>query len=394
MKIYEIGTGYTPIPAQMGAATEIVVEELTKAMLKQKYDVTIIDIAAENRAKNDLPIIEVPVNKALMRTDVQLGVMHKLKRIVYSISLASTLKEIIKNEPNDIILHFHNQYNMYFFEKLTPKKLCNKCKIIYTNHSYIWHGNWDEIKKTVKKRYFQEIFSMKKADFVFVLNEKTKYLLVNNIGIEASKIYMINNGVNINVYKPMDDKEERSFRQEQGLMEKRVFVQIGSVCERKNQLGSLRLLLPTLKSNKDYIFLYAGGIISEEYHESIKVFAKMNGIEEQVKYVGELKPGAELNRYYSVADAMIFPSKLEGFSLVILEAMAAGTPVLIEDKLNFKLANECLRFKDEKEFNELMKKYILNSDEKKILSNRVRNAVMKEYGWDRIASEYIKVSMQ
>ena len=28
MKIYEIGTGYTPIPARMGAATEIVVEEV------------------------------------------------------------------------------------------------------------------------------------------------------------------------------------------------------------------------------------------------------------------------------------------------------------------------------------------------------------------------------
>ena len=27
MKIYEIGTGYTPIPPQMGAATENVVEE-------------------------------------------------------------------------------------------------------------------------------------------------------------------------------------------------------------------------------------------------------------------------------------------------------------------------------------------------------------------------------
>ena len=33
MKIYEIGTGYTSIPAKMGAATEIVVEELTKSFI-------------------------------------------------------------------------------------------------------------------------------------------------------------------------------------------------------------------------------------------------------------------------------------------------------------------------------------------------------------------------
>ena len=31
MKIIEVGTGYTSIPANMGAATEIVVEELVKS---------------------------------------------------------------------------------------------------------------------------------------------------------------------------------------------------------------------------------------------------------------------------------------------------------------------------------------------------------------------------
>ena len=44
MKIYEIGTGYTPIPAQVSAATESIVEELTKAFLAQNIAVEIIDI--------------------------------------------------------------------------------------------------------------------------------------------------------------------------------------------------------------------------------------------------------------------------------------------------------------------------------------------------------------
>ena len=35
MKIYEIGTGYTPIPAKVAAATESVVEELTKAFMQK-----------------------------------------------------------------------------------------------------------------------------------------------------------------------------------------------------------------------------------------------------------------------------------------------------------------------------------------------------------------------
>ena len=48
MKVFEIGTGYTPIPATMGAATEIVVEELTKSFMKKGYDVCIVDIKSDN----------------------------------------------------------------------------------------------------------------------------------------------------------------------------------------------------------------------------------------------------------------------------------------------------------------------------------------------------------
>ena len=93
MKIYEIGTGYTPIPAQMGAATEIVVEELTRSFIKNGENVEIIDIASNARVETDLPIKEVKVPSFFMRDDVSLGIVHKLKRVVYSVALANELKK-------------------------------------------------------------------------------------------------------------------------------------------------------------------------------------------------------------------------------------------------------------------------------------------------------------
>ena len=98
MKIYEIGTGYTPIPATMGAATGIVVEELTRSLRKNGQDAEIIDIKATRRKETELPIREVAVPKKFSGTDVSLGLTHKLKRVVYSISLAYTLKNILKHE--------------------------------------------------------------------------------------------------------------------------------------------------------------------------------------------------------------------------------------------------------------------------------------------------------
>lgn len=390
MKIYEIGTGYTPIPAQMGAATEIVVEELTKSFIKKGIDVTIIDIKTANRAKTNLPIIEVGVPKQFTSTDVQLGIMHKLKRVVYSVSLASVLKKILRTTKEKVVFHFHNQYNMYFFLKLVPEKFRKKCFLAYTNHSYIWHGEWEEIKDTVQKRYFQEIYSMKHADCVYVLNDTTKKTLIKELGIPENKISMIDNGVNTDIYTPLTQSEKNSIKKKMKIEGKKIFVQIGSVCDRKNQLGALELLTPLFHQNRECLYMYAGGIIDSEYQDRIKNYAIEQGILEQVKYLGELKPGKGLNECYSVADAMIFPSKSEGFSLVIIEAMSAGTPVFVHNSLQFKLADKCCRYSNEKEFMEMLEKDILCEEKLKQLSANARQDVLENYSWDKIAQDYYK----
>lgn len=45
-----------------------------------------------------------------------------------------------------------------------------------------------------------------------------------------------------------------------------------------------------------------------------------------VQFVGE-KVGEELARYYAAANVLVFPSRTDTFGLVILEALASGTPV-------------------------------------------------------------------
>ncbi|MBR5774579.1 MAG: hypothetical protein IKY44_06990, partial [Clostridia bacterium] len=103
MKIYEIGTGYTPIPAQVAAATESIVEELTKAFVAQNIDVEIIDICASSRAPHSLPITEVKVPAMFSKSDVSLGIVHKLKRVVYSWALAGKLKKLLKATDEKVV---------------------------------------------------------------------------------------------------------------------------------------------------------------------------------------------------------------------------------------------------------------------------------------------------
>lgn len=304
MKIYEVGTGYTPISAQISAATEIVVEELTKAFLKQGAPVEIVDIACENGAVNQLPIREVPIPGCFSGTDVKLGIMHKLKRVVYSISLARTLKKLLKQTPQKVASHFHNQYNLFFFLKLTPKKLRQKCLIAYTNHSYIWHGNWDDIKNDIRKRYFQEVFSMQNADVVFALNEHTWENIRNHCQVSPERVKLINNGVNTDTYAP------GSFGSSD-LQGKTVFLQVGSVCDRKNQLEAVRLLRPVLREDPNAVFAYAGGVIDTEYQNAILQFAQENEVAGQVQYLGEIKPGEQLNVLYNSAKTLFCATTTE-----------------------------------------------------------------------------------
>ena len=48
----------------------------------------------------------------------------------------------------------------------------------------------------------------------------------------------------------------------------------------------------------------------------------------------------ELKKYYQEADIFVFPSYLDSFAMVVLEAMACGTPVIISENTGSKCAVE------------------------------------------------------
>lgn len=389
MIIYEIGTGYTPIPAQMGAATEIVVEELAKAFLKKGQSVQVVDIATENRALHNLPLLEVPVPKCFRRADLRLGLMHKLKRVAYSISLARTLRSILKNSPEKVILHFHNQYNLFFFLKLIPRHLREKAVIAYTNHSGIWRLPWNEIENTIRRRYFQELKSMKEADVVFVLNQGTRQNVIEHLGIEERKIHIVKNGVNTDVYRPLRDLEKQATKKILGLGGKIIILQVGSVNVNKGQLRTAQGLLPLLRSRKDVVFAYVGGIVEEEYHKQVERFAEENGVQDQVCYLGMAAPGEELNRVYNCAEATICASQYEGFSLVLIESLSCGVPVLVEETSGFYVGEGCIEYRAD-DIAATVERLISVQNNYRVIATAARENAIIHYGWDSVAEVLLR----
>lgn len=391
MKIYEIGTGYTSIPAKISAATEIIIEQLTYAMIENGEDVTIIDIEDKNRKSNSLPITEIKVPLFSDKTDTSLGIVHKIKRVLYSIAVVKKLKNILKNSKEKIFLHFHNQYNMFFFLKLTSAKEREKCICAYTNHSGIWTLDWNESKDIINKRYFQEAECMKKADYLFVLNNKTKENAINHLGVNKDKIFLISHGVNTDIYKPLSVEEIEKTKSEINLSNKKIILQIGSVNENKGQKRALQMLLPLMKERQDLVYAYAGGIVDENYQNEILKFAKVNKIENQVKYFGMIAPGEELNRIYNIAEATIVPSKFESFCLVVIESFSAGVPVLLDENSSFSFSESALLYTADN-FEQVIKDNILDNKEQQIkLKKGVRENALNNYNWNAIAKQYTQI---
>lgn len=387
MIIYEIGTGYTPIPAQIGAATEIIVEELTRAFIDKGCHASVIDRKADNRPETSFPVIEVPIPSLFSKTDVHLGIMHKLNRVVYSVCLAKTLKKQISQSKEKIVLHFHNQYNLFFFLHMVPPHLRKHCIIAYTNHSGIWSLDWNKIEKTIKKRYFQEAYCMKKADLVYILNEKTKKNAIRHLGINENRIIMISNGVNTDVYHPLDEKRKQEIKEKLNLAGKQVILQVGSVYENKGQLRALELLLPAMKKNPSLLYAYAGGITFEDYQKQIEAFTRENKIEKQVRYLGMLHPGKELNEIYNIALAIILPSQYEAFCLVAIEAIAAGLPVLTPIDSSFKY-NESIKYSNEN-FCKVLENILTDCDLHSQYALNARKRAVEQYSWNIVAQDYL-----
>ena len=387
MKIYEIGTGYTPIPAKVAAATESVVEELTKAFMQKKIDVEVIDISANDRVPNSLPITEVKVPSIFTKSDISLGIIHKVKRVVYSVALALKLKKILKQTNQKTVLHFHNQYNIYFFLKLVKKELRDKAIIAYTNHNGFWSLPYEEANSTLQSRYFQEIEGMKNADLIFVLNPKMKNNIVENLGIDENKVIRINNGVNTDIYAPLTAEQIYKIKEKLNLKNKRIILQVGSVNENKGQGRAVKMIAPLLRENRDTVFAFAGDIVSQEYYQEVLRTAKEEKVENQVVYLGTFSPGEEMNRLYNIADTAIFVSRYEGFSLACIESISAGVPVVLcSDSLSSFGDGSILT--ERHDVADRIRQLLNDGDLLKELKQAARKNAVENFTWSKTAQKY------
>jgi len=110
-------------------------------------------------------------------------------------------------------------------------------------------------------------------------------------------------GVDLDIFQPMDSKVLNTARP--------IFLYVGRVAVEKNVEAFLKLDLPGSK------WVAGEG----------PALAELKSRYTNVNYLGVLSQ-PELAKVYAAADVFVFPSRTDTFGLVLLEAMACGTPVV------------------------------------------------------------------
>lgn len=113
------------------------------------------------------------------------------------------------------------------------------------------------------------------------------------------------------------------------LASRKILLVVGRIDPVKNQGWVLVQMPELLKRHPDAVLVLAGACTDELYGKALRKEVRRLGIESRVLFTGGLPPGdRRLIGLMQSAAAVIVPSLSETFGLIILEAWAAGAPVL------------------------------------------------------------------
>lgn len=148
------------------------------------------------------------------------------------------------------------------------------------------------------------------AHKVIAVSEHTGQMLVN-AGLNKDKLRVIPNGIDTTLFVPSKASDT---------IKKLIYV--GYLVERKGVQYLLEALSILQNSSLKLSIVGTG-----DYQDALQMQCQRLGISDQVSFLGE-KNAIEVAQLLAEHDALVHPSLIESFGIVVVEAMASGLPVL------------------------------------------------------------------
>jgi glycosyltransferase involved in cell wall biosynthesis len=142
--------------------------------------------------------------------------------------------------------------------------------------------------------------------------------------VPRDKLDVIPNGVDFADYETLKHEDLAEFRRRFAADDEQLVFSVGRLVYEKGMQTLVAAAPEILAEFPSVRFVVAGrGPMLEE----LRNMATALGVAHRFCFTGYISD-AERDRLYRVADVAVFPSLYEPFGIVVLEAMAAGTPVV------------------------------------------------------------------
>jgi glycosyltransferase involved in cell wall biosynthesis len=288
-----------PCPPPYGGMA-INAQNLRQSVLKDRYEIYNLDITGLRTRKN----------------------ASILQSIFYQLDLVFKLITISAVKNPDIV-HIRMASFFYFYRRSIDIIFC---KLL--GKKVIFHLAGAEFKTFFKnssvfaKCYIKWILQL--SDGVIALSQGWKDFLAGLV--QHNKIQVISNGVPIADFQLFKNKKSEFQFDDEHLL----ILFAGSIGERKGVFDILQAIPAVLKERSNSTFVFCGPGDSNEELELFRNTIKDKKIDQYVKYIGVIS-GQEKVDWFISSDVFILPSYAENLPLAMLEAMAAGLPVIVSD---------------------------------------------------------------
>lgn len=224
-----------------------------------------------------------------------------------------------------------------------------------------------------------------------------------NLGVQTDNIVRFPCGVDTDFFRSVEisEFERQRFRNQLGVSDHEfLFISVGRAHPKKGFDVILRAAKSLLDEGMKFKVLFVG-----PGFENLRKLAEELSIEKSIIFYGAIipiptdeykMPNSDLVKLYKISDACLFPSLLETFALIYIEAMAAKIPVIasnaagcgeiVEDEKNALVANAG----DELSLSEKMK---LLMSSKKLQETLIKNGyklVLEKYDWKILVMKITK----
>jgi glycosyltransferase involved in cell wall biosynthesis len=203
-------------------------------------------------------------------------------------------------------------------------------------------------------------------------------------------VFQVPNGVDADRFSQADGA---AFREAHGFSaSERIVLCVSRIDYQKNQLGLLHAFARFFVNHSDHRLVLVGPVTSSDYRDEIAVEVQRLGLTDKVRIIeGFLPTDPMLPSAYKAAELFALPSLHEPFGIVVLEAWAAGLPVLACKRggiVDFAADRETALLVDSEDEEALVRGMAELADDETLRTRLSRNALdaVGDYGWNAVSA--------